>query len=138
MLNSYVSRLAIRSVFSLRYLNFDSLGYSVDLYIFPLFRRPLPILRMTIGFILISLSMSYATILQHLINTTSPCHGCPSTINIWFQSPIYVLVALSEIFTSITGFGYAYEQAPGEMKSGVMAFYLVMTTFGSGLNAILS
>ena len=52
--------------------------------------------------------------------------------------PSYVLIALSEIFASITGLEYAYTKAPPSMKSFVMSLFLLQTAFGAALGIALS
>lgn len=42
-----------------------------------------------------------------------------------------VLIAISEIFASITGLEYAYNKAPARMKSVVMSVFLFMTAIGN-------
>lgn len=51
--------------------------------------------------------------------------------SVWIQIPAYVLIALSEIFASITGLEYAYNKAPTRLKSLVMSIFLLMSAFGS-------
>ncbi|CAB4419192.1 unnamed protein product [Rhizophagus irregularis] len=118
-----------------------------DNVIYPTLRRfgitVRPITRMFIGFMLASLAMAYTAIIQHVIYTTGPCFvntGCeidgqvvPNNVNVWIQSPSYVLIGFSEVFASVTGLSYAYERAPDEMKSTVMAIFLTMSAFGSAL-----
>jgi len=96
--------------------------------------------------------MVYASVLQHFIETTSPCHGgapseCetddvpplpnPSPINVWVVSGPYILVGLAEIFASITSLEYAFTKAPKRMKSVVMAFSQFQTALSSALNFAL-
>lgn len=57
----------------------------------------------------------------------------PPDVNVWAQSGAYVLVALSEVFTSITSLEYAYSKAPRNMRSMVQAFALFMTAFAAAL-----
>ncbi|RIA96011.1 di/tri peptide transporter 2 [Glomus cerebriforme] len=115
--------------------------------IYPAFQRfgiiIRPITRIFIGFLLCGLSMAYSAIVQHIIYKTGPCFestGCmvdgevvPNNVNVWVQSPSYILIGFSEVFASITGLTYAYERAPDELKSTVTALYLMTTAFGSAL-----
>jgi POT family proton-dependent oligopeptide transporter len=85
--------------------------------------------------------MIYSAFLQHRIYTTSPCgyypSGCeagPSPISVWVQVPSYVLIALSEIFASVTGYEYAYNKAPARMKSIVTSLLLCTSATGSLIN----
>ncbi|KAJ2512914.1 peptide transporter ptr2, partial [Coemansia sp. RSA 1939] len=47
------------------------------------------------------------------------------------QVPGYVLIAIAEIFASITGLEYAYKRAPEKMKSIVMSMFLFTNAGGS-------
>jgi hypothetical protein len=62
---------------------------------------------MTAGFIMASISMVYASVLQHYIYTSPP-----NSIHVWIQAPAYILVAFSEAFVIITGLELAYTKAP--------------------------
>jgi proton-dependent oligopeptide transporter, POT family len=106
-----------------------------------------PITRIFMGFIFAALSMAYAAIVQHLIYQAGPCYdqplACydnapPNDIHVAIQTPAYVFIALSEIFASITGLEYAYTKAPTDMKSFIMALYLLTTAIGSALGIALS
>jgi POT family proton-dependent oligopeptide transporter len=56
-----------------------------------------------------------------------------SSLNVWIQSGSYVLIALSEIFASITGLEYAFTKAPKNMRSLVMAMFLFATAISSAI-----
>ena len=107
-----------------------------------------PIARISLGFIVASLSMMYAAIVQHLIYKSGPCYGqplnCPAAfdaggvahgnnIHIAIQTPAYIFIGISEIFASVTGLEYAYMKAPPSMKSFVQAMYLLTNAFGYAL-----
>ncbi|KAJ2008530.1 peptide transporter ptr2 [Coemansia thaxteri] len=115
-----------------------------DLFIYPAFRRCglelRPVTRITIGFLVAALSMAYSAIIQHLVYTTGPYFEHPgegdngfNNISAGLQVPAYILVALSEIFASVTGLEYAYKQAPESMKSIVMSLFLFTNAGGSVL-----
>lgn len=82
-----------------------------------------PLKRIYFGFMIATLSMISAVIIQYYIYKLSPCgkyaSKCdkPAPINVWVQTAPYVLIAFSEIFTSITGYEYAFTKAPKNMKS---------------------
>ncbi|KAL4738013.1 POT family-domain-containing protein [Aspergillus similis] len=106
----------------------------MDQFVYPLIRKLgfnfTPLKRIYAGYMVASLSMITATVTQHFIYVRSPCHNrassCdePAPISVWWQTIPYVLIALSEIFTSISGYEYAYTKAPRNMKSIVQSLYL--------------
>ncbi|KAJ2556204.1 peptide transporter ptr2 [Coemansia sp. RSA 1878] len=113
-----------------------------DRLIFPAFRRMglelRPITRITIGFVFSALAMAYSAIIQHVIYTKGPYFDAAgdgdngfNDISAGIQVPAYVLVALSEIFASVTGLEYAYKRAPESMKSIVMSVFLFTNAGGS-------
>lgn len=99
----------------------------MDSFVYPGLRKMgfnfSPLKRIYFGFIVASMSMVSAAVIQYYIYKTSPCGDHPSDcdtsspINVWVQTVPYVLIAFSEIFTSITGYEYAYTKAPKNMKS---------------------
>lgn len=135
--------------------NFDPIAVIVfvpimDRLVYPLLRKmriPFkPISRITFGFWVASLAMAYAAIVQHFIYSAGPCYEhplCPASevdgvaqgnnVHIAIQTPAYVLIGISEIFASATGYEYAYTKAPPRMKSFVQALFLLTNAFGSAL-----
>lgn len=119
----------------------------VENFVYPTIRRwtPFrPITKIFWGFVFGSLSMVWAAVLQSIIYKTGPNYnhplaaGTPNHVHIAWQVPAYVLIALSEIFASITGLEYAYSKAPATMKSFIMAIFLVTNAFGSAIGCALS
>ncbi|USP80440.1 hypothetical protein yc1106_07714 [Curvularia clavata] len=93
-----------------------------EVVIYPLLRKYKinfsPVLRMTAGFILASVSMAYASVLQHYIYKSPP-----NSIHVWIQAPAYILVAFSEAFVIITGLELAYTKAPTSLRSLVSSLF---------------
>lgn len=99
----------------------------MDQFIYPGIRRMgfnfTPLKKIYFGYMLASMSMIAAAVTQYYIYKMSPCGDHPSDcdspapINVWVQTLPYVLIAFSEIFTSITGYEYAFTKAPKNMKS---------------------
>jgi POT family proton-dependent oligopeptide transporter len=59
---------------------------------------------------------------------------CPTVdINVWAQTGAYVLIAISEIFASITSLEYAFSKAPKNMRSLVQAFALFMSAISAAI-----
>lgn len=89
-----------------------------DVFLYPALRKAginfSPIKKITAGFFTGMAAMIWAAVLQHYVYKTSPCgtdaNNCfdadgnvlASPINVWAQTGAYVLIALSEIFASIT------------------------------------
>lgn len=107
-----------------------------------------PIARITVGFVFIALSMLYATIVQYLIYNAPPCYDRPgechghllagkqhvaNRINVWIQTPVYVLLSIGEILASVSGLEYAYDHSPKDMKALVQAINLVVAGMGSAV-----
>ncbi|OCK89306.1 MFS peptide transporter-like protein Ptr2 [Cenococcum geophilum 1.58] len=114
-----------------------------DLLIYPALRRKgirfTPIKRIAAGFFTGSAAMIWAAVVQHYIYKTSTCgmyaggSDCSSPINVWSQTGAYVLIALSEIFASITSLEYGFSKAPKNMRSLVAAFALFMTAISAAI-----
>ncbi|KAJ7266315.1 PTR2-domain-containing protein [Mycena rebaudengoi] len=106
-----------------------------------------PIKRIVTGFLITSVSMVIAAIVQWRIYETSPCgyyaSECSigtgvSPISIWVQIPLYSLPALAEIFINVTSYEIAYTRAPQRMKGVVFAIVLFMSALSYAVALILS
>ncbi|WYZ38656.1 hypothetical protein EsH8_III_000570 [Colletotrichum jinshuiense] len=120
-----------------------------DLGLYPALRKlkiPFtPIKRIAFGFLTGSAAMVWACVLQHFIYRRSACGSfasgalpngdpCPPVdILVWAQTGAYVLIALSEIFASITSLEYAFSKAPKNMRSMVQAVALFMSAISAAL-----
>ena len=99
----------------------------MDFVIYPALRKAkirfTPLRRMLTGFFVAMSAMIWAAVIQHYIYKKGACgkymNDCETVapINVWAQTGAYVLVGLSEIFSSITGLEYAYTKAPANMRS---------------------
>lgn len=104
-----------------------------------------PISRMTVGFVFLTLSMAYTTVVQKLLYQTGPCYDTPlacaaannrtipNQISVFLQVPTYFGGALAEVFCLTTGTEYAYNHAPKSMKTLVQAIWLGMAGVGTCL-----
>ncbi|GAQ05517.1 peptide transporter PTR2 [Aspergillus lentulus] len=140
--------------------NFDPISIIIfipilETLVYPLLRRLhirfRPITRISLGFIVASLAMMYAAIVQHLIYSAGPCYDQPlcdaskidgtaqgNRVHIAIQTPAYMFIGISEIFASVSGLEYAYTKAPPSMKSFVQSMYLLTNAFGSALAEALT
>ena len=130
-----------------------------DLFIYPTLRkvgiRFTPIKKITCGFYAGCAAMIWSAVIQYYIYKRSECgwhasgsrwnaelgepESCPpAEINVWAQSGSYILIALSEVFASITSLEYAYSKAPKNMRSMVQAFALFMTAFAAAIGQALT
>ncbi|OBZ84405.1 putative peptide transporter ptr2 [Choanephora cucurbitarum] len=111
----------------------------MDKIVYPGLRRmgiPMrPIARISLGFLFASGAMAYSAGIQSMVYHTAPYYDHPDGRQNWISAayliPSYVLVALSEVFASVTGMEYAYKKAPQSMKSIVMALFLLTNCFAS-------
>ncbi|OJD32771.1 oligopeptide transporter [Diplodia corticola] len=99
-----------------------------------------PIKKIAAGFFTGSMAMVWACVLQYYIYKDSECGPYPSndgcanvSINVWAQTGAYVLIALSEIFASITSLEYGFSKAPKNMRSLVAAFALFMSAISAAI-----
>ncbi|KAF5023970.1 hypothetical protein F66182_3974 [Fusarium sp. NRRL 66182] len=129
-----------------------------DFFIYPALRKAgirfTPIKKITAGFFTGAAAMIWAAVVQHYIYEKSECGmyasgmvfsevageevQCPEVaINVWAQTGSYVLIALAEVFASITSLEYAFSKAPKNMRSMVQAVSLFMTAFSAALGQAL-
>lgn len=107
-----------------------------------------PIKRIVVGFFLASFAMVWSSVLQHYIYQTNPCgkhvgdavtlngvdcEGVYSHLTVWIQSGAYVLMAISELFASVTSMEIAMLMAPKNMRSIVMSISLFTTAIAAAL-----
>jgi POT family proton-dependent oligopeptide transporter len=114
----------------------------MDSIVYPFLRkrgiRFTPIKKITAGFILGSFAMVWAAVLQHYVYKTSGYYAEPhddykSPITVWAVTGVYVLIAISEIFASVTTLEYAFTKAPKNMRSLVQSVQLFTTAFSAAL-----
>jgi dipeptide/tripeptide permease len=103
------------------------------------------ITRITFGFTLAWISSIVGAIIQWHVYQTSPCgyrattcESGVSPISVWVQVPIFVLGAMSECFCQVTAYEIAYARSPRNMKSLVMAFFLLMNALSSAISLALT
>ncbi|UPX19242.1 peptide transporter ptr2 [Ascochyta rabiei] len=109
-----------------------------------------PIKRIAVAFLVCGGAMAYASGLQKLVYNTGPCYNaplkCPASdngsipndINVWTQLPVYVTLAIAEIFGLVTASQYSYSHAPKDMRSVVQAVVQLSACLGSVLGIAIS
>ncbi|PQE28706.1 PTR2-Di-and tripeptide permease protein [Rutstroemia sp. NJR-2017a WRK4] len=109
-----------------------------------------PIARITAAFIIMSVAMAYATVIQKLIYSSGPCYEYPlecaaskdgmihNSVNVWIQVPLYFILAVAEILGFVSALEYSYSKAPKEMKAIIQAFTQLMSGLGAALGIAVS
>lgn len=121
--------------------------------LYPLLRRlkvPVPpVNKMAIGFVIEAVAIAYCAGVQRWIYAEGPCHdyplecaaseggSIPNRVNVWAQTPTYVLDGLAELFFDVVSQEYAYNKAPDSMKSIVQAVLSAMSGLGAALGFAL-
>lgn len=90
-----------------------------------------PLRRMSIGMFLGAVAFASIAIVQSWIENGE-------VLSIGWQAMPYLIITMGEVMVSITGLEFAYTQAPRSMKSTVMSIWLLTTTFGNLLAAVLT
>ncbi|KAE8327791.1 major facilitator superfamily domain-containing protein [Aspergillus sergii] len=108
------------------------------------------ITRMATGFIMMSASMAFAAGVQKIIYDTGPCYDRPLTcpgaengripnqVNVFLQTPTYIILAVAEIFSFVTLSEYTYTKAPTDMKAVVQALGQLGAAAGSAIGIAIT
>ncbi|CAO2658288.1 Nn.00g060110.m01.CDS01 [Neocucurbitaria sp. VM-36] len=109
-----------------------------------------PMKRVAVAFLICGGAMAYASGLQKLIYSVGPCYDAPlacsasdnghvpNNINVWTQLPVYVALAIAEIFGLVTASEYAYSHAPKDMRSVVQAMVQLSACLGAVMGIAIS
>jgi POT family proton-dependent oligopeptide transporter len=105
------------------------------IYIYPLISRLgfnfTSLKKIFVGMLFASLSYGVVAYSQGLIESGEK-------ITIAWQLLAYLFITIGEVLVSVTGLEFAYTQAPKNMKSTVMSFWLLTVFFGNVIAAQLS
>ncbi|APA08595.1 hypothetical protein sscle_04g033650 [Sclerotinia sclerotiorum 1980 UF-70] len=109
-----------------------------------------PVARITAAFLVMSIAMAYAAVIQKLIYSSGPCYEYPlecdasnngtihNRVNVLIQIPLYFILAVAEILGFVSALEYSYSKAPKEMKAIVQAFTQLMSGLGAALGIALT
>lgn len=95
-----------------------------------------PLRKMTIGMYVASAAFVTVAVLQTWIDSAEQ-YGEPKISVLWQFIP-YLVMTQSEVMVSITGLEFAYTQAPRNMKSTIMGFWMLSIALGNKLVAVVS
>ena len=59
-------------------------------------------------------------------------------VSVWWQFAAYLVLTAGEVLVSITALEFSYKQAPPRMKSFIMALFLLSTSVGNGITALVN
>ncbi|KAE8386474.1 POT family-domain-containing protein [Aspergillus alliaceus] len=111
-----------------------------------------PLMRMTMAFFTMAATFAYAAGVQKMIYNSGPCYeaplvcpaaqrvgqpALPNEIKVWVQTPIYVILAVSEIFGFVTLSEYSYSKAPKDMRTVVQSMRQLSAGIGSAIGIAL-
>jgi len=91
-----------------------------------------PLRRMGWGMVLASISFITSGILEHVVDLKGN-----ELVSIFWMIPQITIMAIGEIFLSVTGLEYAYSRSPDRLKGFIMASYLLTIATGDLVGGIL-
>lgn len=101
--------------------------------------------RMAVGMVIAAISGVCGGIAQLYVYRTSPCGYQASTcdkgvspISVWWELPMIMLGAISELLVNVTSYELAYSRAPESMKSLVFSICLLMTALYAAAGEVLT
>ncbi len=98
-----------------------------------------PLRRMGVGMVIAAFSFLQVAIIQYVIEgQIAEGLVLGERINIIWQFFPYVTITIAEVLISITGLEFAYTQAPKNMKSTIMSFWMLTTFLGNMYVAVAS
>lgn len=88
--------------------------------------------RMRWGMLLTAVAFSVSGFLEMWIQNSEE-----HSVSVFWQLPQITLLAVAEIFVSVTGLEFAYAMSPERLKAFIMGIYLVMTAIGNLFGGLL-
>jgi len=110
-----------------------------DRYIYPVMQAKgwniAPLRRMSWGMMLTAISFFLSGLVEWCIQSHE--RNSEAMISVFWQLPQITVLAIGEIFISVTGLEFAYSTSPERLKAFLMALFLLTTAFGDLLSGIL-
>lgn len=82
--------------------------------------------RIAFGGILAAIAFLLSALLEFVIESSPE-----KSVNMLWQLPQYVIIAIGEVMFNISGYAFSYEQAPDHLKSVVQTLWLLTNSFGN-------
>lgn len=93
-----------------------------------------PLRRMSWGMVLTAVAFFLSGVVERGIQSAE-LRG--DKVNVFWQLPQITILAVAEIFLSITGLEFAYATSPDRLKAFLMAMYLLTTAVGDFFGGVL-
>jgi len=94
-----------------------------------------PLRRMSVGMLLTAISFVVSGLVEHAIEYRA-ANGLPK-VNVFWQFPQLTILAIGEVFVSVTGLEFSYATSPDRLKAFLMAVYLLTTAVGDLFGGVL-
>jgi POT family proton-dependent oligopeptide transporter len=88
--------------------------------------------RMRWGMLLTAIAFSASGLLESWIQ-----HSADNSVSVFWQLPQITILAVAEIFVSVTGLEFAYSTSPVRLKAFIMGLYLLTTAVGDFFGGLL-
>ncbi|KAK2591369.1 hypothetical protein QQS21_010946 [Conoideocrella luteorostrata] len=111
-----------------------------------------PLVRMSLAFFVMGAAFAYAAGLQKMIYNSGPCYEAPlsctaaqregepplpNSITVWMQTPIYAILAISEILGFVSLSEYSYSNSPKDMRTVLQSIQQLSAGIGSAIGIAL-
>lgn len=91
-----------------------------------------PLRRMSWGMLLAATSFVISGFLENAIQ-----NAAPNSVDVFWQLPQITVLAIAEIFLSVTGLEFAYANSPERLKTFLMGVFLLTTAVGDMFSGVL-
>lgn len=95
-----------------------------------------PLRRMVWGMVLSAVSFVLSGFVEAAIRHREQNNITPQ-VNVFWQLPQLTILAIGEIFVSVTGLEFAYATSPEHLKAFLVGIFLLTTAIGDSINGVL-